>query len=564
MSSEARSYAHGAASVPLIGETVGENFVRTVTRWGDRPGLIVRQQAIRWSYRDLGEKVDAFAVGLLALGLQPGDRVGIWSPNNAEWVVTQFATAKVGLVLVNINPAYRLSELEYALQKVGCRALITATRFKTSDYIGMVNTLAPELQTAPPGQLRSAKLPALQMVIQIGANPAPGTIPFDNIYGMGGAAQRTQLEALREVLQFDDPINIQFTSGTTGAPKGATLTHHNILNNGFFIGEAMKLTEQDKLCIPVPLYHCFGMVLGNLACTTHGAAMVYPGEGFDPLATLSTVAEERCTGLHGVPTMFIAQLEHPEFRQFDLSSLRTGIMAGAPCPIEVMRRCIADMHLSEITIAYGMTETSPVSTQTTTDDALERRVATVGRVHPHLEVKIVDPEGRIVPTGVSGELCTRGYSVMRGYWGEPELSAQAIDAARWMHTGDLATMDADGYCKIVGRIKDMVIRGGENIYPREIEEFLYRHPAIQEVQVFGVPDERFGEELCAWIKPRAGVSLTEDDVRIFCKDQIAHYKVPRHIRFVEDFPMTVTGKMQKFVMRAEMQRDLGVIEAPTA
>jgi fatty-acyl-CoA synthase len=564
MSSEARSYAHGAASVPLIGETVGENFARTVARWGDRPGLIVRQQSVRWSYAELGEKVDGFAAGLLALGLQPGDRVGIWSPNNAEWVVTQFATAKAGLVLVNINPAYRLSELEYALGKVGCRALITATSFKTSDYIGMVNTLVPELRTASPGQLQSAKLPALQMVIQIGPNPAPGTIRFDSLYGMGGPSHRAQLETLGDVLQFDDPINIQFTSGTTGAPKGATLTHHNILNNGFFIGEAMKLTEQDKLCIPVPLYHCFGMVLGNLACTTHGAAMVYPGEGFDPLATLSTVAEERCTGLHGVPTMFIAQLEHPAFRQFDLSSLRTGIMAGAPCPIEIMRRCIADMHLSEITIAYGMTETSPVSTQTTTDDALERRVATVGRVHPHIEVKIVDPEGRIVPVGVSGELCTRGYSVMRGYWAEPELSAQAIDAARWMHTGDLATMDADGYCKIVGRIKDMVIRGGENIYPREIEEFLYRHPAIQEVQVFGVPDDRFGEELCAWIKPRAGVSLTEDDVRSFCKDQIAHYKVPRHIRFVEDFPMTVTGKMQKFIMRAEMERELGVTEATTA
>jgi fatty-acyl-CoA synthase len=564
MSSEARSYAHGVSPIPLIGQTVGENFAQTVERWGDRAGLIVRQQGIRWSYRDLGEKVDAFAAGLLALGLRPGDRIGIWSPNNAEWVVTQFATAKAGLILVNINPAYRLSELEYALRKVGCRALITATSFKTSDYMGMVNTLAPELRSSTPGQLHAAKLPELGMVIQIGANPAPGTIPFDSIYDMGGSTEQADLATLRETLQFDDPINIQFTSGTTGAPKGATLTHHNILNNGFFIGEAMKLTEQDKLCIPVPLYHCFGMVLGNLACTTHGTAMVYPGEGFDPLTTLSTVAEERCTGLHGVPTMFIAQLEHPEFKHFDLSTLRTGIMAGAPCPIEVMRRCIAEMHLSEITIAYGMTETSPVSTQTTTDDALERRVTTVGRVHPHLEVKIVDPDGRIVPPGVSGELCTRGYSVMSGYWGEPGLSAQAIDAARWMHTGDLATMDADGYFKIVGRIKDMVIRGGENIYPREIEEFLYRHPSIQEVQVFGVPDTRFGEELCAWIKPRSGASLTDDDVRAFCKDQIAHYKVPRYIRFVDDFPMTVTGKMQKFIMRAEMQRELGLAETVTA
>jgi fatty-acyl-CoA synthase len=558
------SYEHGASSIELIGETIGENFARTVRRWGDRPGLIVRQQGVRWTYWELGDRVDAFAAGLLALGLVPGDRIGIWSPNNAEWVVTQFATAKAGLVLVNINPAYRLSELEYALNKVGCRALIAATSFKTSDYMGMIAALAPELRTSEPGRLRAERLPQLEMVIQIGGGPAAGAIGFDTVYAMGGQAQRAELEALSRMLQFDDPVNIQFTSGTTGAPKGATLTHHNILNNGFFIGEAMKLTPQDKLCIPVPLYHCFGMVLGNLACITHGTAMVYPGEGFEPLATLSTVAEERCTGLHGVPTMFIAELEHPEFSRFDLSSLRTGIMAGAPCPIEIMRRCMTQMHLTEITIAYGMTETSPVSTQTTTDDPVERRVTTVGRAHPHIEVKIVDAAGRLVPRGVEGELCTRGYSVMRGYWGEPELTAQAIDASRWMHTGDLATMDADGYCRIVGRIKDLVIRGGENIYPREIEEFLYRHPAIQEVQVFGVSDERFGEELCAWIKLRSGEQLTAEEVRIFCKDQIAHYKVPRHIRFVEEFPMTVTGKMQKFIMRAEMQRELGVAEAITA
>lgn len=564
MSDPRLSYEHGASSIELIGETIGENFARTVRRWGDRPGLIVRQQGVRWTYRELGDRVDAFAAGLLALGLVPGDRIGIWSPNNAEWVVTQFATAKAGLVLVNINPAYRLSELEYALNKVGCRALIAATSFKTSDYMGMIAALAPELRTSEPGRLRAERLPQLEMVIQIGGGPAAGAIGFDTVYAMGGQAQRAELEALSRMLQFDDPVNIQFTSGTTGAPKGATLTHHNILNNGFFIGEAMKLTPQDKLCIPVPLYHCFGMVLGNLACITHGTAMVYPGEGFEPLATLSTVAEERCTGLHGVPTMFIAELEHPEFSRFDLSSLRTGIMAGAPCPIEIMRRCMTQMHLTEITIAYGMTETSPVSTQTTTDDPVERRVTTVGRAHPHIEVKIVDAAGRLVPRGVEGELCTRGYSVMRGYWGEPELTAQAIDASRWMHTGDLATMDADGYCRIVGRIKDLVIRGGENIYPREIEEFLYRHPAIQEVQVFGVPDERFGEELCAWIKLRSGEQLTAEEVRIFCKDQIAHYKVPRHIRFVEEFPMTVTGKMQKFIMRAEMQRELGVAEAITA
>jgi fatty-acyl-CoA synthase len=564
MTEAAPSYVHGATNVALIGQTIGQNFDDTIARWGDRPGLIVRQQGVRWSYRELGEKVDAFAAGLLALGLEPGERVGIWSPNNAEWVVTQFATAKAGLILVNINPAYRLAELDYALNKVGCRALITATAFKTSDYIGMINTLAPELRSALPGRLKATKLPALEMVIQIGPEPAPGAIPFDSIYAMGAASHRAQLVELAPRLQFDDAINIQFTSGTTGAPKGATLTHHNILNNGYFIGEAMQLTDQDKLCIPVPLYHCFGMVLGNLACTTHGTAMVYPGEGFDPLATLQTVAEERCTGLHGVPTMFIAQLEHPDFAKFDLSSLRTGIMAGAPCPIEVMRRCMREMHLREITIAYGMTETSPVSTQTTTDDPVERRVATVGRVHPHIEVKIIDADGRIVPRGTAGEFCTRGYSVMLGYWNDTERTAQAIDAARWMHTGDLATMDDEGYCKIVGRIKDMVIRGGENIYPREIEEFLYRHPKIQDVQVFGIPDERYGEELCAWVKLRAGETLTAEEVRDFCRDQIAHYKIPRHIRFVDEFPMTVTGKMQKFIMRARMAAELGVNEAATA
>lgn len=564
MTSPALSYVTGLSTQPLIGETIGLNFDRTIAQWGDRPGLIVRQQGIRWSYAELGAKVDAFAVGLLALGLHTGDRVGIWSPNNAEWVITQFATAKAGLVLVNINPAYRLSELEYALNKVGCRALITATRFKTSDYVGMVNTLAPELAHSLPGRLTAERLPKLEMVIEINGIPSPGMIPFNSILEMGAAAHRERLRELAGTLQFDDPINIQFTSGTTGAPKGATLTHHNILNNGFFIGEAMRLTPQDKLCIPVPLYHCFGMVLGNLACTTHGTAMVYPGEGFDPLATLQTVAEERCTGLHGVPTMFIAQMEHPQFASFDLSSLRTGIMAGAPCPIEVMRRAVDSMNLREITIAYGMTETSPVSFQTSVHDPLDRRVSTVGRVQPHLEVKIIDSEGRIVPRGVPGELCTRGYAVMLGYWEDPERTAQAIDAARWMHTGDLATIDEEGFCNIVGRIKDMVIRGGENIYPREVEEFLYRHPKIEDVQVFGVPDQRFGEELCAWIKLRAHENLTADDVRAFCAGQIAHYKVPRHIKFVESFPMTVTGKMQKFIMRDEMTRELNLQEAKTA
>ena len=479
-------------------------------------------------------------------------------------MIAQFATAKAGIILVNINPAYRLSELDYALNKVGCRALITATAFKSSDYVGMINALAPELAASAPGKLNAERLPKLEIVVQIGGPKAAGMFAFDHVLRMGGAAQRARLSELARSLQFDDPINIQFTSGTTGAPKGATLTHHNILNNGFFIGETMRYTDQDRVCIPVPLYHCFGMVIGNLACITHGSAMVFPGEGFDPLATLQTVAEERCTSLYGVPTMFIAELEHPQFSSFDLSSLRTGVMAGAPCPTEIMRRCVDLMHLSDITIAYGMTETSPVSTQTSVDDPLDRRVSSVGRVHPHLEVKIIDTDGRIVPRGTAGELCTRGYSVMRGYWDDPERTAQAIDAAKWMHTGDLATIDADGYCNIVGRIKDLVIRGGENVYPREIEEFLYRHPKIQDVQVFGVPDERYGEELCAWVKLRAGESLTVEEVKAFCQGQIAHYKIPRHVRFVEEFPMTVTGKMQKFLMREQMVAELGLHAAATA
>jgi fatty-acyl-CoA synthase len=555
--SQAPSYAHGASDQPMIGDTIGVQFDRTVARWGHRPGLIVRQQGIRWTWAELAERVEAFAAGLVALGLQPGDRIGIWSPNNAEWVVTQFATAKAGLILVNINPAYRLTEVEYALNKVGCAALVTATRFKTSDYIGMVNTLAPELAISRPGRLHAERLPSLRSVIQIGGD-APGTFAFDKIAHLGHDDARQRLKDLAPILQFDEPINIQFTSGTTGLPKGASLTHHNILNNGFFIGEVLHYNQLDSVCIPVPMYHCFGMVIGTLACMTHGAAIVFPGEGFDPLATLQTVAEERCTSLYGVPTMFIAELDHPDFGEFDLSSLRTGVMAGAPCPIEIMRRAIRDMHLTEITICYGMTETSPVSTQTRIGDSLEQQVATVGRPHPHIEIKIVDPEGRIVPRGATGELCTRGYSVMLGYWDDHERTAEAIDQARWMHTGDLATMDADGYCAIVGRIKDMVIRGGENVYPREIEEFLYQHPAIVDVQVFGVPDSRFGEELCAWIKLRAGENLTEDDVKAFCKDQIAHYKVPRYVRFVDEFPMTVTGKMQKYLMRATMADELGL------
>jgi fatty-acyl-CoA synthase len=564
MSQPELSYVNGAVATPLLGETIGHRFDRAVGRWGDRPALIVRQQGVRWTYAELGARVDALAAGLLALGLAPGDRVAIWSPNNAEWVVTQFATAKAGLILVNINPAYRLSELEYALNKVGARALITATAFKTSDYLGMIRTLAPELPGSAPGRLKAARLPSLEAVIQIGAPAAAGTLGFDAVAALGRADDRARLAALSGTLQFDDAINIQFTSGTTGLPKGATLTHHNILNNGFFLGEAMRFTDRDKVCIPVPLYHCFGMVIGNLACITHGAAMVFPGEGFDALATLQTVAEERCTALYGVPTMFIAELEHPDFASFDLTSLRTGMMAGAPCPIEVMRRCVDAMHLSEITIGYGMTETSPVSFQTAIEDPLERRVSTVGRVHPHLEVKIVDTEGRIVPRGTPGELCTRGYSVMLGYWDDPERTDQAIDPARWMHTGDLAVIDAEGFCNIVGRIKDLVIRGGENVYPREVEEFLYRHPKVQDVQVFGVPDTKYGEELCAWVKLRAGETLSAEEVRDFCRGQIAHYKIPRHVRFVDDFPMTVTGKMQKFLMRERMIAELGLTVTVTA
>jgi len=558
------SYVHGASGTPLIGETIGIYFDQAVERFGERDALIVRHQGIRWSWHQLKQRVDALATGLVALGLEPGARIGVWSPNNAEWVVTQFATAKAGLILVNINPAYRLAELEYALNKAGCTALITATRFKTSDYLGMLRGLAPELATAAPGNLRAAKLPDLRLIITIRDENVPGAVRFDDVCALGRAAEREKLAALAGQLQFDDPINIQFTSGTTGFPKGATLTHHNVLNNGFFIGEAMRLGPNDRLCIPVPLYHCFGMVLGNLACLTHGAAMVFPSEGFEPLATLETVAAERCTALHGVPTMFIAEMDHPNFAKFDLSSLRTGIMAGSPCPIEVMKRAVDRMHFAEITIAYGMTETSPVSFQSSTDDPVERRVSTVGRIQPHIEVKIVDADGRIVPRGMPGELLTRGYSVRHGYWGDDERTREAIDPARWMHTGDLATIDDSGYCNIVGRIKDLVIRGGENVYPREVEEFLYRHPKIQDVQVIGVPDRRYGEELCAWVRLHDGETASADEVRAFCQGQIAHYKIPRYVKFVDAFPMTVTGKIQKFLMREATIAELGLSAEQTA
>ncbi len=558
------SYTHGVSLTPLLSDTIGSHLDSVAEAMPDNPALVAAHQNIRWSYGELKRETDAFAAGLLALGLLPGDRIGIWSPNNAEWVVTQFATAKLGLILVNINPAYRLHELDYALNKVGCRALVLAESFKSSRYVEMLESLAPELAACPPGRLRAARLPDLEIVIRLGAGKSPGMFNFAEIPALADDGHRARLAEIKAGLQFDDPINIQFTSGTTGHPKGATLTHHNILNNGYFVGEAIRLTSRDRMCIPVPFYHCFGMVMGNLGAITHGACMVIPGEGFEPDRVLKTVAEERCTSLYGVPTMFIALLNHPDFARTDLSSLRTGIMAGSPCPIDVMKQVIGRMHMQEVTIAYGMTETSPVSFQSGVDDDVERRVSTVGRIHPHVEVKIVDAAGRMVPRGTPGELLTRGYSVMRGYWGDEDLTRGAIDGGRWMHTGDLAVLDDEGYCNIVGRIKDMVIRGGENIYPREVEEFLYGHPKIRDVQVFGVPDSQYGEQLCAWIILKDGEEMSAEEVLAFCASEIAHYKVPRVIRFVSSFPMTVTGKIQKFMMRKAMIEELHLEEQKTA
>ena len=552
------SYVTGDKQVALIEESIGVYFDGVAARYPEREALVVVHQNIRWSYRQFKEKVEALAANLLEAGLCPGDRVGIWAQNCSEWVLTQFATAKLGLILVTINPAYRRSELEYALKKAQCRALILAPRFKTSDYLAILQSVVPDIATAVPGALNLSLLPELKIVVRMGAEPTPGMLNFDRLLDAPSAAALQRMAAIQASVRCDDPVNIQFTSGTTGAPKGATLTHRNILNNGFFVGEAMRLTAADKLCIPVPLYHCFGMVLGNLACVTHGAAMVYPGEGFDPKAVLEAVQQERCSGLHGVPTMFIAVLEHPEFARYDLSSLRTGIMAGSPCPVEVMRRVLDDMSMREVTIAYGMTETSPVSFQSSVDDPIELRVSTVGRIHPHVEVKIIDAAGETVARGEKGELLTRGYSVMSRYWNDPEKTKEAIDEAGWMHTEDIAVIDANGYCKIVGRAKDMVIRGGENIYPREVEEFLYTHPKVQDVQCVGLPDEKYGEELCACIILKPGMTADAEEIKAYCRNEIAHYKVPRYIRFVDSFPMTVTGKVQKYLLRNSVASELGL------
>ncbi|MDI5978079.1 AMP-binding protein [Amycolatopsis magusensis] len=533
------SYSSGTSDVPLLGDTIGGNLARTVERFGDRDALVERLTGRRWTYTELAADVDALALGLVARGIVKGDRVGIWSPNRAEWTLLQYATAKIGAILVNINPAYRSHELKFVLNQAGVRLLVAAESFKTSDYAAMIEEVRPECA-------------ALEQVVLLGSEAWDSLL--DNDLDVG------RLEEIAATLGADDPINIQYTSGTTGFPKGATLSHHNILNNGFFVGELCGYTEVDRICIPVPFYHCFGMVMGNLAATTHGACMVIPSQAFEPAAALAAVQAERCTSLYGVPTMFIAELSEPDFDSYDLSSLRTGIMAGSPCPVEVMKQVIERMGMAEVSICYGMTETSPVSTQTRADDSVERRVSTVGRVGPHLEVKVVDPEtGLTVPRGEPGELCTRGYSVMLGYWDQPDKTAEVIDAARWMHTGDLAVMDDEGYLSITGRIKDMVIRGGENVYPREIEEFLYTHPDILDAQVIGVPDAKYGEELMAWVRLREGAPvLTVEALREFCTGKLAHYKVPRYVHVVDEFPMTVTGKVRKVQMREESVSLLGL------
>ena len=545
------SRVSGSRNPTLWRKTVPQVFKETVGSFGGREALVVPQKRLSLTWNQLDRKVDEFAAGLCAAGLRKGDRIGIWSPNCPEWVIAQFATARIGLVLVNINPGYRRGELEYALNKVGCKALVTAKQFKTSNYLQMLRELAPEMRECKEGRLSSRRIPDLRLVIAISEDPGPGIMTFSEIQRMGANAGQCNLDDLTADLDPDDPINIQFTSGTTGSPKGATLTHYNIVNNARFTTDRMRFTEEDKLCIPVPLYHCFGMAMGTLGCVTKGAAMVLCGEAFQAEDTLFALSDAQCTGLYSVPTMFVAMLDAMKYGEYDLSALRTGVMAGAPCPIEVMRRVIQEMNMSEVTICYGMTETAPVSFQSFVDDPIEKRVSTVGRIHPHLDVRLIDAEGATVPLEEAGELCTRGYSVMQGYWGDNDLTRQSIRDG-WMHTGDLAVLDADGFCNIVGRVKDMIIRGGENIYPREIENFLFRHPDVREAQVFGVPDEKFGEIVCAWIIPRTGSGLAPEDLRRFCKDEIAHFKIPAHFRIVDEMPMTVTGKPQKFRMREQM------------
>ena len=556
------SYVSGTSETPLLGMTIGDALDRTVARFPDRDALISRHQSLRYTWRQLQDEVNRFARGLMALGIEKGDRVGIWSPTYAEWAITQYATAKIGAILVNVNPGYRLHELEYALNQSGCNTLVLAPNFRATSYIEMMQTLAPELARCAPGQLDSHKLPHLRHVIRLGTERTPGMWVWGEVMERAMEIAPEQLAERQAQQEFDDPANIQYTSGTTGNPKGATLSHHNILNNGYFVAHLQGFTENDRLCAPVPLYHCFGCVMGNLGTMTHGAAIVYPAETFDPQATLEAVEAERCTSLYGVPTMFIAELAHPDFDHYDYSSLRTGVMAGSPCPVEVMRQVMSKMHMSDVEICYGMTETSPVSFQTHLDDSIEKRVATVGQIHPFVEVKVVDPaNGAVVPRGEPGELLTRGYSVMLGYWNNEDATRAAIDAARWMHTGDLATMDDDGYVNIVGRLKDMVIRGGENIYPREVEEFLYSHPKVSDVQVFGVPDTKYGEELMAWVKLKEGQTATAEELQDFCRGQIATFKIPRYWKFVDAFPMTVTGKIQKFIMRQQSVEELSLQDA---